>query len=356
MIYIHVPFCKSFCIYCDFYSEIAADGMFEAYTREICAEIKRRGGEMDNTLKTLYFGGGTPSVLPLSSLTRILLALEEVGHGGPYTEFTLEVNPEDIVEKGLSYVQSLKMLGVNRISIGIQSLDNDMLRWMNRRHDAQTAKEAFRLVREAGFDNISVDLIFGLSNLSTATWESTIDQVLEMGPEHISCYQMMGRWADADEERCRRQYNLLQERLLAAGYRQYEISNYALPGRESRHNSAYWSREPYLGFGAGAHSFDGDRLRRWNTPDIDAYIETSPFGSEQLTDREILEEKLMLGLRTTAGLDLATLSPAEQAQLKKTTLEELSRAGKLMVEAGRIRIPQKELFVSDWIVSQLFPD
>ena len=186
MIYIHVPFCKSFCIYCDFYSEIAADGMAEAYTREICAEIKRRAKEMDDSLKTLYFGGGTPSVLPLGCLTRILLALEEVGHGGPYQEFTMEVNPDDIVEKGLPYVESLKMLGVNRISIGIQSLDDDLLHWMNRRHDAAKAKEAFRIVREAGIGNISVDLIFGLSNLSDEVWTRTIDQVLELGPEHIS--------------------------------------------------------------------------------------------------------------------------------------------------------------------------
>ena len=172
MIYIHVPFCKSFCTYCDFYSEIAEDGLYGQYTDQVCAEIRRRAGEMVDSPKTLYFGGGTPSLLPLSSLTRILLTLEECGHGGPYTEFTMEVNPEDIVEKGLPYVQSLKTLGVNRVSIGVQSFDDEMLQWMNRRHNAQRARDAFRLVREAGIENISLDLIFGLSNLSDKVWES----------------------------------------------------------------------------------------------------------------------------------------------------------------------------------------
>ena len=145
MIYIHVPFCKSFCTYCDFYSEIPGEGMYDVYTKQLCQEIHDRAAEMDDNLKTLYFGGGTPSVLPLSHLTRILLALEECGHGGPYMEFTMECNPEDLVEKGLPYLESLRSLGVNRMSMGVQSLDNDLLRWMNRRHTAEGAREAFRL-------------------------------------------------------------------------------------------------------------------------------------------------------------------------------------------------------------------
>ena len=150
MIYIHVPFCKSFCTYCDFYSEIAEEGMFSRYTDEVCEEIRRRRKEMDSQLHTLYFGGGTPSLLPLGDLTRILLTLDEVGMGGPYREFTLEVNPEDILEKGLPYLQSLRSLGVNRISMGVQSFNNTLLRWMNRRHDAEGARQAFRLIRGRG--------------------------------------------------------------------------------------------------------------------------------------------------------------------------------------------------------------
>ena len=187
MIYVHVPFCKQFCTYCDFYSEIADDGCFKAYADGVCAEIRRRAGEMDDDPKTLYFGGGTPSVLPLSILTRILITLDEVGHGGPYREFTMEVNPEDLVEKGPSYVESLLSLGVNRISIGVQSFDDGMLRWMNRRHDAAGAREAYRIAREAGADNISLDLIFGVSHLTDEVWADTIDKTVALHPEHISC-------------------------------------------------------------------------------------------------------------------------------------------------------------------------
>ena len=359
MIYIHVPFCKSFCIYCDFYSEIEADGMAEAYTREICAEIKRRSSEMDDTLKTLYFGGGTPSVLPLSSLTRILLCLEEVGHGGPYTEFTMEVNPEDLVEKGLPYVESLKMLGVNRISIGMQSLDDDMLRWMNRRHTAQAAKEAFRLVQQAGIENISVDLIFGLSNLSDEVWESTIDQVLELGPKHISCYQLTvevegdnvlahrlenGEYQEATEEQCSSQYNLLCGKLAAAGYRHYEISNFALPGYEAVHNGGYWARRPYVGLGPSAHSFSGSG-RSWNSPELTGYTHTR----ESLSVEDEKVETLMLALRTARGIDAEFL----EANCLRQDIDRLCQQGALLKEGRRYRIPEDHFFVSDEIIREL---
>ena len=212
MIYIHVPFCKRFCTYCDFYSEIEREGCFKPYADELCAEIRRRAREISDSPKTLYFGGGTPSVLPLSVLSRILITLDEVGHGGPYREFTMEVNPEDIVERGRSYADSLLSLGVNRISIGIQSFDDDLLRWMNRRHDAARAREAFRIVREAGFRNVSIDLIFGISHLSDEVWAATVDEAVALGPEHISCYQLTvegesalaemvadGRYTEADD-------------------------------------------------------------------------------------------------------------------------------------------------------------
>lgn len=357
MIYIHVPFCKSFCIYCDFYSEIAADGMAEAYTREICAEIKRRSKEMDDSLRTLYFGGGTPSVLPLSCLTRILLALEEAGHGGPYEEFTMEVNPEDIVEKGLPYVESLKMLGVNRISIGVQSLDDDLLHWMNRRHNAQRAKEAFRLVREAGIRNISVDLIFGLSNLSDQVWESTIDQVLELGPEHVSCYQLTvegdnelahrleaGEYDEASEEQCRSQYDLLCSKLGAAGYRHYEISNFAKPGYEAVHNGGYWARKPYVGLGSSAHSFSG-RGRSWNSNEIIGYTHTQ----ESLSVEDEKVETLMLALRTATGVDAEFL----EANCLKADIERLCAQGALSRVGRRYRIPEDHFFVSDEIIREL---
>ena len=257
MIYVHVPFCKRFCTYCDFYSEIAQEGCFKPYADGVCAEIRRRAKEIDDNPRTLYFGGGTPSVLPLSVLTHILIALDETGHGGPYREFTMEVNPEDIVERGRGYVDSLLSLGVNRISLGIQSFDDSLLRWMNRRHDADGARKAFRIVREAGCGNVSIDLIFGISHLPDGVWAATVDEAVALGPEHISCYQLTvegesaladmvadGRYQEAGDDLCRRQYDILCQKLTEAGYRHYEISNFAKPGFEAVHNGGYWARRP----------------------------------------------------------------------------------------------------------------
>ncbi len=349
-LYVHFPFCASKCSYCDFYARVRKD--WKPYVEALLQEIRERAKDLNVPPTTLYFGGGTPSLLPPALLAQVADTCREVFQVPAFEEFTVEVNPDDVTQ---ALAAALQEMGVNRVSMGVQSFHDEQLRWMRRRHTAAQAEEACATLRRAGFDNLSLDLIFGFEGLSDDDWLMSVDRALALAPAHISCYQMMGRWADADEERCRRQYTLLQERLTAAGFEQYEISNYARPGFASRHNSAYWSREAYLGFGAGAHSFDGDRLRSWNTPDIDAYIAERPHSSESLSDREVLEEKLMLSLRTTRGLVLASLSDAELASLNKTTLEELSRAGKLVVSDNYIQIPKEELFVSDWIISQVFP-
>ena len=350
-LYVHFPFCASKCVYCDFFARVRRD--WGPYVEALLKELSQRKDELSVPPATLYFGGGTPSLLPASLLAGVADAVRNTYGIGDFEEFTVEVNPDDVSPE---LAAALREMGANRISMGVQSFCDSHLRWMRRRHTAADAVAAFERLRKAGFDNLSIDLIFGFTGLDADSWMKNIDQALSLRPEHISCYQMMGRHSDGDEERCRRQYLQLQERLLAAGYDQYEISNYALPGRASRHNSAYWAREPYLGLGAGAHSFDGDRIRRWNTPDIDAYIAERPSSSEQLSDREVFEEKLMLALRTVQGLELALLTDEELCCLKKTTLEELSRAGKLSIGAGWIRIPKEELFVSDGIIRLLFPD
>ena len=357
MIYVHVPFCRSFCTYCDFYSELVSEGCFKAYADGVCAEIRQRAGEMDDDPKTLYFGGGTPSVLPLSVLTRILLALEEAGHGGPWQEFTMEVNPDDIVEKGLSYVSSLKSLGVNRMSIGVQSFDDPMLRWMNRRHDAARAENAFRIVREAGFDNVSIDLIFGISNLSDTVWGETVDRAIALGPEHISCYQLtvegestlaelaaQGKYAEASDTQCRRQYDILCQKMAAAGYVHYEISNFALPGFEAVHNCGYWERRPYVGIGPGAHSFQGS-TRSWNSKTLNGWTATT----ETLSEEDALVETIMLSLRTVKGIDAAFLHD----NCSKEDIGRLVGNGSLVREGGRYRIPEDHFFVSDEIVREL---
>ena len=352
-LYVHFPFCASKCIYCDFYARVRKD--WKPYAEALMQEIRDRAEELNVPPTTLYFGGGTPSLLPVSLLQQIVEQCRTSFGVRDWVEFTVEVNPDDVTP---AKAEAFREMGVNRVSMGVQSFDDDQLRWMRRRHTAAQAAEACATLRRAGCDNLSLDLIFGFQGLDDASWLASVDRAMALQPEHISCYQMMGRWGDTDEERCRRQYNLLQERLTANGFVQYEISNYALPGRASRHNSAYWSREPYLGFGAGAHSFDGRRLRSWNTPDIDAYLAGRPHGSETLSDREIYEEKLMLALRTVRGLPMASLSPDEQMLLtqKEPVLERLSKTGKIERDTDRLRIPARELFVSDSIIRELFPD
>ncbi len=423
MVYLHVPFCRSFCTYCDFYSEIACRDrdaqLFEAYAEAVCAEASRRRDEIEATrdLDTLYVGGGTPSVLPLSLLRKIITALITGGVppeppaslrsgtsrrqncyadiGGvhsPFTEFTVEVNPEDIVEKGPEYVRGLLDLGVTRISMGVQSLDDGTLRWMNRRHDASGARQAFRILRETGVGNVSVDLIFGLSQLTPQILEATVSEVLAWRPEHISAYQLsieegstlgemvrQGRYAEAPQEQCAAQYALLCRLLRDAGYIHYEISNWALPGREAVHNSAYWSRHPYVGLGPAAHSFDGT-TRSWNTaslrgngelppetsgcagplpsddgplpltmPRVARFPEAvavSPGGREVLSAEEAREEEIMLGLRTARGIPEGVCDPAKAAAA-------LADGRLVRTAAGHLRIPEDRWFVSDDIIAGL---
>jgi len=318
VIYVHIPFCKSFCTYCGFYSEICSDKVQKLFVTRLKQEIDARRDEIRSTLRvnTLYIGGGTPSVLSIESFEEIVRYL---GYG-PYDEFTVEVNPEDIVLKGMEYVMRLRKMGVNRISMGVQSFDDGILKWMGRRHDSLHTREAFRLLRQAGFDNISLDLIFGLSQLDDQMWKATLKETLDLHPEHISAYQLSiedgstlfelvrdGRYAEAEEEQCRRQYDILCETLRSAGYHHYEISNFSLQGYEAMHNSSYWTRAPYVGLGPGAHSLRGEKVRCWNTANVLDWVSED----EHLTDEEIREEKIMLGLRTDKGYEGRCISESD---------------------------------------------
>lgn len=327
-------------------------------------------------VNTLYIGGGTPSVLPLDVLRRIVDALlssrslrrgeNTVGAQSPFEEFTVEVNPEDIVEKGGEYVRGLLETGVDRVSMGIQSFDDGILRWMNRRHSAAGAVEAFRILRRCGVRNISVDLIFGLSQLADDVWEDTIERALELAPEHISAYQLSieegsalaklvadGRYVEASDEQCRHQYDVLCQTLRQAGYHHYEISNFARPGFEAVHNSAYWSRVPYIGLGPGAHSLTGD-IRSWNSQELphrstDGSPATYSRTSETLSPEDIRVERIMLSLRTDKGLEAAELySLADRAVINSLLSE-----GALEKQGGSIRIPESRLFTSDEILREL---
>ena len=396
MVYLHVPFCRSFCTYCDFYSEIACRDrdaqLFEPYAAAVCAEASRRRDEIEATrdLDTLYIGGGTPSVLPLPLLWQMAA---HILTGALSPEFTFEVHPEDIVERGPEYVRGLLGLGVNRVSMGVQSLDDGILRWMHRRHDAAHARQAFRILREAGVGNVSVDLIFGLSQLTLETLGATVEEILAWRPEHISAYQLsieegsalgemvrQGRYAEASQEQCAAQYALLCERLRAAGYVHYEISNWALPGREAVHNSAYWARHPYVGLGPGAHSFDGttrswnrsalpsqqaatapgnratlgivrggtaSEAQRWGRAQRDVSGGSWPLreGYETLSAEEAREEEIFLGLRTERGIPEGLCDPEKAAAALAD--------GRLVRTGDRLRIPEDRWFVSDDILADL---
>ena len=411
MIYLHVPFCRSFCTYCGFYSETVpcrkggGEPVFDAYAERVCREIEERLPDFVATnglpVNTLYIGGGTPSVLPPDTLRRIVSHLRRVlsnggtgNCGGAYpqspcdavvtgpavtkneesccstealfAEFTVEVNPEDVVEKGAAYVRGLLEMGVNRISMGVQSFDDGILRWMNRRHDAARAREAMRILREAGVRNVSIDLIFGLSQLSDAQWEATLDQALALEPEHLSAYQLSieedsalaeqvakGRYTEASEEACRRQYDRLCERMARSGFHHYEVSNFARPGFEAVHNSAYWRRIPYLGLGPGAHSAyarnpeEGVNLRVWNSCEP---VNWKEAGQETLSPEQRQEETLMLGLRTSRGLPESWM----RAHCDTRALERLLAAGALEKgPEGTIRIAEHHFFVSDEIIAEL---
>ena len=378
MIYVHVPFCRSFCTYCDFYSEVAArcrkaedllkqEKLFEEFSQALCAEAVSRAGEISDEVNTLYIGGGTPSVLPLSAFRALAGTL---GEAKSFEEFTVEVNPEDIIEKGHEYVEGLLELGVNRISMGVQSFDDSVLKFMNRRHTAAEAVRAYAILEESGVRNISIDLIFGLPQLSMSQWRETLDKALAISsrgvlPQHISSSQLSvepgsmlarlvekGRWSEASEEVCQEQYAELCSVLASAGYNHYEISNFARLGYEARHNSAYWSHTPYVGLGPGAHSFvsghslasfesplcpSNDSLhcpssdshychferpkgvekssrRIWNLPNLQTYLDAFRHGDfssvregETLTMDQLTLEHIMLGLRTSSGLPASYL-------------------------------------------------
>lgn len=257
-------------------------------------------------------------MLPLSVLGRVVSAVSGITGAGPenpYEEFTVEVNPDDIVSGGPEYVSGLARLGVNRISMGVQSLDDGMLRWMNRRHDAAGARKAVEMIRaSAPWADLCIDLISGVPGMDEAMLSQSLDEVLTWRPEHISAYQLgidegselfklvdEGKVKEAGDEECRAQYELVCDVLRKAGYRHYEISNWAIPGHEAKHNSAYWSRLPYVGLGPGAHSFailpDGTQRRSWNSQVPDGWTSEG----ETLTPEEIREEQTMLLARTAEG-------------------------------------------------------
>jgi oxygen-independent coproporphyrinogen-3 oxidase len=319
-VYVHVPFCARRCAYCDFAIAVRRTVPTDEYVEAISRELACRFPGTDPwPVETLYLGGGTPSLLGAAGAARLLDVLFARMSLLPGAEVTIEANPDDVT---VVAVRRWRDAGVNRLSLGAQSFDDGVLRWMHRTHDATAIGVAVQAAREEGLDDISLDLIFALPNEVERCWEADVDSALALEPTHVSLYGLtveprtpLGRWRDrgaateAPEERYEREYSHAHAMLEGAGFEHYEVSNFALPNHAARHNSSYWRGVPYAGLGPGAHEYDG-RSRRWNA---DAYAEWArrlaggedPIeGSEELDEENRAAEQVYLGLRTRAGLSL----------------------------------------------------
>lgn len=366
-LYIHVPFCQGRCVYCDFYSTTEGAEWKSRYVTALLREMRMRRDELPLArVHSIYIGGGTPSQLLPEALATILdeaCRLYAVESGA---EVTVEANPDDVTDEWLS---ALGHIPVNRLSMGVQSFDDGLLRLLRRRHTASQAVRAVERAAAHGIGNVSIDLIYGLPTQTMGQWQADVRQALALGVRHLSAYALsyeegtplarmlrQGRVEEADEELSLGMYDHLIDATRAAGYDHYEISNFCQPGWHSRHNSLYWHGVPYLGFGPGAHSYDGQRTRRWNLPDLRAYVATDtglpPHQQEHLTDDELYDELVMTRLRTSEGLPLDLLAPADRAYCLAQAAPHL-RAGRMEQAGGAIRLTRQGIFTSNDIISDL---
>lgn len=362
-IYFHIPFCKRLCGYCDFPKTISL-ARKEEVLAAMAEEVAERSGELMGTeLKTIYFGGGTPTVCTPAELGGLIATVESRFDLSGVEEVTVEANPDDLSE---AYLAELREVGVNRLSVGIQSFRDSDLQMMNRRHDAAGAVAAIEAARRAGFDNISIDLIYGLPDATPEDWRWNVERAVELGVEHISAYHLtieentlFGKRGVqcAPEEWSEQEYGILCEVLRGAGYEHYEISNFALRGRRSRHNGAYWQGTPYLGIGPGAHSYDGERRRMWNVPSVGRYLDGVRAECETLSDTELYEEYVMVRLRTSEGVDLAHMEERfgrdKVAQFLRRA-EAFVKRGVLRAEQGRVAFDEMGWLVSDGVIEEFF--
>lgn len=369
-IYLHIPFCKTRCIYCDFYSTMR-DDLKRRYVRALCRELRLRRDYLQGApVETVYFGGGTPSQLDEEDFADIFRTLQETHGLENAVEITLEANPDDLTE---ACVDTLRRFPFNRISMGVQTFDDSLLHLLRRRHTARQAIEAVERCRRAGFRNLSIDLIYGLPGETEETWQHDLEEAIRLRPEHISAYHLTyeegtplhrllqaHRVREADEDLSLRLFTRLTGTLRLAGYVHYEISNFCLPGHHARHNTAYWQGVPYLGCGPSAHSFD-TRSREWNLASLEGYIAglengQRPHKRETLSPDTRYNEYVMTGLRTVWGIStdkiLQDFGPGRLRYLREMATPHLKR-GKLTEKDGHIRLTRQGIFVSDDILSDL---
>ena len=370
-IYIHIPFCSKACHYCDFHFSTNLDlkqGMANAIVKEIVMQKDYLGGE---EISTIYFGGGTPSLLGKEDLLKIINEIRTNNNLIPDLEITLEANPDDLTKQKLD---DLKSIGINRLSIGIQSFEDDILKFFNRLHNSEQSARSIEAARSAGFDNISVDLIYGAPGQTNDSLKKDISKVLSFRPEHISAYSLtieertvFGKWKASnkltpmDEELVAEQFEIMMDMLTKKGYDHYEISNFGLPDFHSRHNSSYWRGVKYLGVGPSAHSYDGIS-RQFNIANNAIYVRKIdsgevPFEREVLTREDKINEYFFIGLRTASGCDLDFLMEEYAFGLsdeQENYVEQLVRLGKVIFNGHQIKLTNKGKLLADKIASDLF--
>jgi oxygen-independent coproporphyrinogen-3 oxidase len=369
-IYLHIPFCKQACTYCNFHfstSLRSKDEMVNALAKEMGIESHYLEGEKVNTV---YFGGGTPSILPVTDLKFLIAALFEHYPIATDAEITLEANPDDITTEKL---KAWKDLGINRLSIGVQSFFEEELKWMHRAHNAEQAISSLYLALTA-FSNITIDLIYGSPLLTDEMWKRNVDKAIELGIPHLSCYALTVedktplyklintyKTPDVDNEKQARQFLLLMQWLREKGYEHYEVSNFAKPGFRSKHNSSYWKGEKYLGLGPSAHSYNG-KERRWNIASNSLYLKSIQEGDakkevEMLTPTQQLNEYIMISLRTAEGMDLNVIEKTFGIKEEKRIEDQLQKfisTNLIILNNSLAQLTDEGMLRADGIASALF--
>jgi oxygen-independent coproporphyrinogen-3 oxidase len=369
-IYLHIPFCKQACAYCNFHFSTSLrfkDDLTQALAREIELEREYLGGE---SIETIYFGGGTPSLLPIADCRLLLATIHKNFRVAANAEITLEANPDDITTEKL---QGWKDVGINRLSIGVQSFFEEELKWMNRAHDSRQAFNSLELAVGA-FDNITMDLIYGSPLLTDDMWQQNVERATGFGIPHLSCYALTveektplqklirtSKSAAVDADKQARQFLLLMQWLKEKGYEHYEVSNFAKPGLRSRHNSSYWKGAKYLGLGPSAHSFNGAE-RRWNVANNNIYLRSIKEGlpqreTELLSVNNRLNETIMISLRTMEGLDLERIEkefgPSERNRIQQD-LQKFVNSGLVRLHHSMAQLTEEGMLMADGIAADLF--
>ncbi|WP_312321869.1 radical SAM family heme chaperone HemW [Soonwooa sp.] len=372
MIYIHIPFCKQKCTYCNFHFSTSLK-LKEDMLSSIIKEFSLRYQELENKkLDSLYFGGGTPSILEAKEIGKIIDEANRYFEFNPDIELTLEANPDDL---NASFLKEIINIGVNRLSIGTQSFFEDDLKLMNRAHTASEAESSIKRAQDFGLENISVDLIYGSPTSTMEQWKQNLAKIIELQVPHVSSYALtiepktiLDNWItqqkvkSPDEAFQNDAFFYMSEFLKENGFDHYEISNFGKPNFHSKHNSSYWEYKEYLGIGPSAHSYDGKNLRSWNVANNTKYIKSLsenqlPIEREELNENDRYNEMLMIGLRTQKGVDLMRFKnsfSSDMISAFETSIQQKIKDGILKIENNRLIIPEQHWFMADGIASDLF--